>query len=299
MDRDVIIAHLSMFMACAIWGLMAPLGKDAMLNGIDGISMVSFRVAGGAALFWLSSIFLPHENVPLKDKFLFALASIFGIVCNQCCFTIGLSITSPINASIATTSMPIFAMFFSFIILREAITLKKVLGIIVGCCGAVILIISSARSSDIMVGDVRGDLLVLGTQLSYAFFLALFNNLIKKYSVFTVNKWMFLWATIFLWPFTFCHVAQISWMEIMCHTWLETIYVVVLGTYAGYIFIVIAQKKLTPIIVSIYNYIQPLISVVVTVLMGIGVFKSAQIFAIILVFFGVWLVTISRTHKNI
>ena len=50
-------AHAAMFLACLFWGLMAPLGKDAMSHGIDGITMVSFRVAGGAALFWLASLF--------------------------------------------------------------------------------------------------------------------------------------------------------------------------------------------------------------------------------------------------
>ena len=37
-----LIAHLCMFMACAFWGLMAPLGKDAMTHGIDGVAMVTF-----------------------------------------------------------------------------------------------------------------------------------------------------------------------------------------------------------------------------------------------------------------
>ena len=40
-----LIAHLSMFGACAGWGLMAPIGKDAMTHGIDGIT-VTFRVVG-------------------------------------------------------------------------------------------------------------------------------------------------------------------------------------------------------------------------------------------------------------
>ena len=57
-----LIAHLSMFGACAFWGLMAPLGKDAMTHGIDGITMVSFRVLGGCLLFWLTSFFLNSGN---------------------------------------------------------------------------------------------------------------------------------------------------------------------------------------------------------------------------------------------
>lgn len=119
-----LIAHLSMFFACAFWGLMAPLGKDAMTHGITGIDMVTFRVCGAAVLFWLTSFFTKRERVMRRDLMLFPLAGLFGLVCNQCCYTIGLSITSPINASIVTTSMPIFAMILAALILKEPITGK-------------------------------------------------------------------------------------------------------------------------------------------------------------------------------
>ena len=69
-------AHLSMFLACAIWGLMSPIGKDAMTHDLDGIVMVSFRVAGGALLFWLTSLFLPKEHVATRDKFIFASSAL-------------------------------------------------------------------------------------------------------------------------------------------------------------------------------------------------------------------------------
>ncbi|MBQ6227798.1 MAG: DMT family transporter [Prevotella sp.] len=298
-NNQPLYAHLSMFMACAIWGLMSPIGKDAMTHGLDGIDMVSFRVAGGALLFWITSFFLPKEHVPLRDKLTFAGAAVFGLVCNQCCFTIGLSITSPVNASIVTTSMPIFAMLLSFLILHEPITWKKAGGVAIGCCGAVTLIMTSLVATDSKVGDMRGDLLVLGAQLSYALFLSLFNKFIKKYSIFTVNKWMFLWATIIVWPFTGHHVAQIEWANVSTLTWLETAYVVFFGTYVGYILIVNAQKVLRPTVVAIYNYVQPLVAVSVSLAMGIGVVKWSQGLAVVLVFTGVWMVTKSKSRRDI
>ena len=298
-NNQPLYAHLSMFMACAIWGLMSPIGKDAMTHGLDGIDMVSFRVAGGALLFWITSLFLPKEHVPLRDKLTFAGAAVFGLVCNQCCFTIGLSITSPVNASIVTTSMPIFAMLLSFLILHEPITWKKAGGVAIGCCGAVTLIMTSLAATDSKVGDMRGDLLVLGAQLSYALFLSLFNRFIKKYSIFTVNKWMFLWATIIVWPFTGRHVAQTDWANVSTLTWMETAYVVVFGTYVGYILIVNAQKVLRPTVVAIYNYVQPLVAVSVSLAMGIGVVKWSQGLAVVLVFTGVWMVTKSKSRRDI
>lgn len=294
-----LIAHLCIFLACAFWGLMAPLGKDAMTHGVTGIDMVSFRVASGAILFWLTSFFTAREHVPTKDKLLFIGAGIFGLVTNQCCYTIGLSITSPINSSVATTSMPIFAMVLSAIILREPITSKKALGVFFGCAGAVALVLTSASADNSKVGNIWGDLLCMAAQLSFALYLTLFSKLVKKYSVITVNKWMFTWAAIIILPFTSSHVAAIDFPSVPLQTWLETGFVVFFGTYLGYILMMIGQSTLRPTVVSVYNYVQPAVSVTVSVLTGIGVLTPTQGVAIIFVCLGVWLVTKSKSRRDI
>lgn len=294
-----LVAHLCLFCACAFWGLMAPLGKDAMTHGFTGIDMVTFRVAGGAVLFWLTSLFTPKEHVPKKDLLMLIGAAVFGLVTNQCCYTIGLSITSPINSSIVTTSMPIFAMILAFLILKEPITVKKVGGVLTGCAGAVILIITSAAAANSKVGDIRGDLLCLGAQFSFALYLALFSPLVRRYSVITVNKWMFTYATVMILPFTFGHVSSIDYASISTGTWLETGFVVLFGTYISYILMMIGQHTLRPTVVSIYNYVQPVVSVTVSVLTGLGVFKPAQGAAVILVCLGVWMVTKSKSRRDI
>lgn len=287
-----------MFMACAFWGLMAPLGKDAMTHGIDGIDMVTFRVVGAAILFWTTSLFVRFEHVPKKDILKFAGAGFFGIVTNQCLYTIGLSFTSPINASIVTTSMPIFAMILAAIILKEPITGKKALGVLMGCSGALILILTSASAMTDKVGDIKGDLLCLGAQFSFALYLSLFNPLIKRYTVFTTNKWLFLWASIYILPFSFGHVMDIDWVNVPHKTWFEAAYVVVFGTFVAYIFTMIGQQALRPTVVSVYNYVQPIVSVIVSILTGIAILHGLQLVAVVLVFTGVWLVTKSRAKGD-
>ncbi len=297
-NKNQIIAHLCLFFACAFWGLMAPLGKDAMTHGFNGIDMVTFRVTGGAVLFWITSFFVPKEHVPKKDLLMFIGAAVFGLVTNQCCYTIGLSITSPINASIVTTSMPIFAMILAAIILKEPITSKKALGVFMGCAGALILILTSASAASSKVGDIRGDLLCLAAQLSFALYLSLFSKLIRRYSVFTVNKWMFTYATILILPFTFGRVSSIDYSTITLTTWLETGFVVFFGTYISYLLMMKGQHVLRPTVVSIYNYVQPIVAVTVSILTGIGIFKPSQALAVVLVFLGVWFVTTSKSRAD-
>ena len=289
-----ILAHLSMFLACAFWGLMAPLGKDAMTHGITGLDMVTFRVAGAAILFWITSLFVKREHVPGKDIIRFIGAGFFGIVTNQCLYIYGLSLTSPVNASIVTTSMPIFAMILAAIILREPISGKKALGVLMGCSGALILILTSAQAMSDKVGNLRGDVLCLGAQFSFALYLALFNPLIKRYSVFTTNKWMFLFATSFVMPISLPSLAEIDWVNVPEKTWWEVGYVVLFGTYIGYILTMIGQRTLRPTVVSVYNYVQPIVSVVVSLVIGMAVLQWSHGPAILLIFLGVWLVTKSR-----
>ena len=297
-NKKPLLAHLSMFLACAFWGLMAPVGKDAMTHGLTGIHMVTFRVAGAAILFWIASFFVKKENPPLKDILLLGLAGLFGLVLNQCCYTIGLSITSPINSSIVTTSMPIFAMILSAIILKEPITAKKAGGVFMGFSGALMLILTSATADNSKVGDIRGDLLCMFAQLSFAFYLSMFNRLIKRYSVFTVNKWMFTFAALVITAFTYSDVAAIPFASITLRTWLETAFVVVVCTFFCYILTMQAQQVLRPTVVSVYNYVQPLVAVIVSVLTGLGVFKPTHALAVLLVFFGVRFVTKSKSRKD-
>ena len=297
-NHRIIIAHLSMLGACSFWGLMAPIGKAAMNSGIDGITMVSFRVAGGAILFLIASLFVKKEHVPTKDILMFGGAAVFGLVCNQCCYTIGLSLTSPINASIVTTSMPLFAMLFAALILKEPITGKKTIGVIIGGCGALILILTSAQATNTKEGNIIGDILCLCAQLSYAFYLSLFNKLIRKYSTYTINKWMFLWASILLIPFTFNHITSLNYGTLSTATWAETIYVIVIGTFVCYVLMMIGQRTLRPTVVSSYNYLQPIVAVTVSIATGMGIFKWSQALAVILVFSGVWLVSKSKSRRD-
>ena len=295
-DKTNLFGHLSGFLAAAIWGLMAPIGKDAMLHGISGLDMVFFRVAGGAVSFWLASIFI-KEKVPAKDVFKFAAAGLFAIVCNQCCFTVGLSITSPINTSIAATSLPIVALIFSAIFLHEKITAKKILGIVFGVSGAVMLIMGSAAANNAKAGNIVGDLLCFTSQCSFAIYLAFFKNLVGKYSVITSMKWMFTFSTIMIAPFTLGGVMQIPFSEISALTWAESSFVVFGGTFIAYILVAKAQKALRPTVVAMYNYVQPVTSTIVSVLTGLAIFGFNHALAIALIVAGVYTVNSAKSAK--
>lgn len=296
--KNKVGGHLAMLGANVMWGLMSPVTKMVFAAGtVLPLVMVDFRVAGAALLFWITSLFLPKEHVPLPDMLRLFGAGMLGVLLNQGCFIIGVSLTSPGEASLVTTTMPMWVMLLAWLFLHEPITLKKFGGIVLGAAGAIILIYGSGVSA-VGSNPALGDFIVLCAQLSYALYLTLYRNFIKKYSLVTLMKWMFLSATVVALPSTCRLLACTAWPVITSMEWWGISYVVVCGTFIAYIFIMIGQKRLRPTLVGMYNYVQPIVATVTGIALGLDSFTPLKAVAVALIFSGVWLVTISKARAQ-
>ncbi len=287
--------HVAMLGANTMWGLMAPIAKMVMAAGIvSPLLMTNFRILGAALLFWTASLFAPYEKVPPRDLLLLAGAAMLGILFNQGCYVFGVGFTSPGEASIITTTMPLWVMVFAAVILGEPITLKKIGGILLGASGALILVLGASKTG--MKGDnpTLGDILVLTAQLSYALYLTFYRNFIKKYSVFTLMKWMFTFASIAILCVSVGEWSRVRWSEFTSREVMGVGYVVFFATFLAYICIMIGQKNLRPTLVGMYNYVQPIVASCVGIWLGLDSFNFGKVIAVVLIFSGVFLVTISK-----
>ena len=288
--------HIFALTANILWGLMAPIGKSALME-FSALSVTTFRMVGAAACFWLLSAFCKYEHVDHRDMLKIFFASLFALVFNQGVYIFGLSMTSPIDASIVTTTLPIVTMIIAAIYLKEPITNLKVLGIFVGAMGALTLILSSQTSGDAN-SSIWGDLLCLLAQLSFSIYLTVFKGLTQQYSAVTINKWMFIYASMCYIPFSYQDVAGIQWTEVSTAAYVQIGYVVIGGSFLAYIFIMTAQRLLRPTVVSMYNYMQPIVASIAAIIMGLGVFGWEKGIAVALVFLGVYIVTKSKSKAD-
>ena len=277
--------HLFALTANILWGLMAPIGKSALAE-FSALSVTTFRIVGAAACFWLLSLFCKREQVDHRDMLKIFFATLFALVFNQGVYIFGLSMTSPIDTMIVAA-----------IYLKEPVTNKKVLGIFVGAMGALILIMNSQNTGS-GGGSVIGDLLCLIAQISFSIYLTVFKGLSQKYSPITLNKWMFVYASMCYIPFSYHGIAAIQWAEVSTAALVQVGYVVVGGSFLAYICIMTAQRLLRPTVVSMYNYMQPIVASIVTVVIGMATFNLEKGIAIALVFLGVYIVTQSKSRKD-
>lgn len=283
-----------------MWGLMAPIGKFILSGAvITPLLMTDFRMIGAACLFWIASLFTQPEHVNHKDMLSLFFAALFGIVFNQGTYIFGLGMTSPINASIVTTSLPILTMVIAAIYLREPITGKKLLGVFMGAVGALLLILSGQPMSGGQSGSIGGDLLCLFAQFCFSLYLVFFKGLIGKYSPITLMKWMFTYASICLIPFSYTEIVQLDWRLLDYKVIAGLVMVVFCATFISYLLIPIGQKNLRPTVTSMYNYLQPIVASILAVAWGMDSFNALKIVAVILVFSGVFFVTQSKSRAQL
>lgn len=289
--------HAAMLAANILWGLNAPIGKS-VLNEFSAFSVTTFRMVGAAAAFWLLSLFTPKEHVESKDMLRLFFAALFGVVFNQGMFIFGLSLTSPIDASIVTTTTPIITMIVAAIYLKEPITNKKVIGIFLGAMGALILILSSQSAASGKSSSMIGNLLCLTAQFSFSIYLTVFKDLIVKYSPVTISKWLFIYASMCFIPLSYRDITVIDFAAISTDMIIRISYVVFAATFLTYIFVMTGQKLLRPTVVSMYNYVQPIVASITAVIIGMDTFGWKKGAAIGLVFMGVYLVTQSKSRAQ-
>ncbi len=289
--------HLALFTSSIVFGLNIPIARTIIPDTVDPFLMTFLRMFGAAALFWTVSLFTKKEFVPRKDILLFFSSAVFAIVINQASFIVGLSKTSPIDASLVVTLSPVITMLLAAIFIKEPVTPVKTLGILIGASGALVLILSSSHNES--GGSLAGNLFVLLSVTSYALYLTLFKNLISRYSSITSMKWMFLFATILTYPMSHKAIAETDFITFDTSVYLRIGYVVALATFFTYMLIPVGQKTLRPTTISMYNYLQPIAASFVAVAIGMDRFGWNKIISTVLVFTGVYMVTQSKSRVQL
>ncbi len=288
-----------MLTASVIFALNVPITKSLIPVWVAPPGMTTLRILFAAAMFWLVSLFQKKEKVARKDFPVIFFGSFFGMAFNQMMFIIGLSKTSPIDSSIISTLSPVMVMLISAAVLREPITAKKALGVIIGALGAILIIItqthSGAKSSSWL-----GNLFCVISSASYAVYLVMTKPVTLRYTPVTLLKWMFLFSALMIIPFTYRDVIDAKVFTIFdASASVRVFYVLFFATFISYFLIPVALKRIRPTTVGSYNYIQPLVASFAAIAVGLDYLTWEKPTAAVLIFSGVYLVTMSKSRADV
>ena len=288
---------MACFAAYAIFGVNIITCKD-LTSGhlISPITIFTLRSLGAGLIFWILSIFLPHEKVEKKDYLKIFAAAFLGYFVTQITFLVAIPDITPMHCSIISSMSPIYTMFIAAIVLKEPLTWKKAAGVLISLCGILFLIFNNARNgTGASESSLRGILLMFLNSLSFSLYLGIFKPVIAKYSVVTFMKWIFLFSALMSLPLSLREVVSLSWTRIPSVQLWELGYLIVFATFISYFLIPFGQKRIRPTLVSMYSYIQPIIATVISIIIGMDILTWQKLLAAGLVFFGVFVVSSSRS----
>ena len=280
-----------------IYGVTFTIAKDVMPKYVEPFGFITMRVGGSVILFWLISFFGPKEKIALEDFPRIVAAALFGVALNMLTFFKGLSYTSPIMGAVLMVTTPMIVLVLSAFIMKERMKKRKVLGLLLGLAGTIILILYGKSMAN-ATNAALGNLLVFINAISYGFYLILVKKLMDKYNAFTFVKWIYTFGFIMVLPFGWNEFHAIEWPTIPKDIFWKIGFVVVFSTFLTYLLNLVSMRELKPTTVAVFIYLQPLFATIFAVGLGKDELSLVKLLSAVLIFTGVYLVTQKKSSQS-
>jgi drug/metabolite transporter (DMT)-like permease len=288
---------LAATIATTIYGINHTVAKMVMPIYIGSLGLVLLRVLGATIMFWTISLFFKSKPIEKKDRLTILKCGLFGMSINIAAFIAGLDYSTPVNSSILIIISPIFVVILSFFIFKNKINFIKILGIILGFIGAIILILTADSNSSIGRNIPLGNFLFIVNSISYAYYLIIVKPMAEKYDLITLFKWLFLIGLVFNFPLGINQFLDVDWQNLpLLQAILPMAFVVICTTFMTYFLNGYALTKLTSTEVAVFMYLQPIIGVMFAIFTNSDTITLTIVIASMLIFTGVYLTTVLKNR---
>ena len=292
-----VLPLLAATIATTIYGINHTVAKMVMPIYIGSLGLVLLRVLGATIMFWTISLFFKSKPIEKKDRLTILKCGLFGMSINIAAFIAGLDYSTPVNSSILIIISPIFVVILSFFIFKNKINFIKILGIILGFIGAIILILTADSNSSIGRNIPLGNFLFIVNSISYAYYLIIVKPMAEKYDLITLFKWLFLVGLVFNFPLGINQFLEVDWQNLpLIQAVLPMAFVVICTTFMTYFLNGYALTKLTSTELAVFMYLQPIIGVMFAIFTKSDTITLTIVIASMLIFSGVYLTTVLKNR---
>lgn len=291
------LAFIAALIATSIFGFHHTIAKELMPDFISPGALLYVRVLGAAILFWAISLFFPNEYIEKKDRIRLVLCALFGMSINMIASLKGLSLSTPINSAIISTTSPIIIFIISIILIKEKITKQKYIGVIIGFLGTLFLILFNNKIIVNAPNIKLGNIFLFTNSISYGLYFVMVKPLTEKYSMITLMKWLFLISIIINIPISYTEFINIQWQNFVPSALINLLYVVICTTFLVYLLNLYALKNLKATTVGMFIYFQPIIAIIYAIYVGSDKLSMLDVISTLMVFLGVYLVS-KKTLKK-
>lgn len=251
--------HVALTAVQFLFGFFPIFGVLAFMpGGFSPLGVGAWRILFGAVVLGtLARVRDRERSIPRKsDLSRFAACGILGVALNQGLFLVGLSNSTPMNAGIVMSLIPVFTFAVAAASGQERFAVRRLLGVGLGLIGTVPLVFGGG------LGDLGrygwGNLLMVCNALAYSCYLVLSKPLTERYSALTVTAWAYLISLVAV-PLFLLDARMVPDSGNLS-AWWSLGYILVFPTVIAYLMNMYALARVRASTTAVYVYSQPIIT---------------------------------------
>lgn len=256
----VLLPLIACFLVTVIFSVHFVIAKE-VLQGHHPLALTTLRgLIAGLIIFTIFKRYFNYKQL-LEHKVKLFFIGFFGFFANQLLFMSGLKLTTPLNASIITNAVPLVTATLAVFMGLESAGWKKFVGIIIGFISVLYIMLSGSSDVDIYW---QGDLLVFLNMFVFAIGILLIKDVTNKGVHFTMvtASMMCVGGLLSLLVAGSDTLELLSWSFSSTRASWMMIFEVLISTVVAYILNFYALKHLAPSKITIFIYLQPIITAI-------------------------------------
>lgn len=289
--------HIALLVCNTIWAMDYPFYNLVLPRYVDPLAMVAASLAVTALFSLVPLLWRKAERVERSDiRKLFGAALLIGVL-RKLFIMYGLSMTSPIDGSIIDTIVPLLVLLLSVALGIDRFTKLKVAGLVLGMAGAVAVVLTGVSASHTH-SHLWGNILIVCSASATAIYMVWFKRLVAKYRITTVLRWVYCISAVLMLPIGLGRIVHTDFAAMDARIAAASLFVLVMPTYLPNLLLNYALKFVQPTVSSIYTYLQPVLAIAVTVLMGLDRLHADTLLFALVIFLGVGMVLRSYLRRG-
>lgn len=260
-----------------------------VLAVIPAPAWAAIRVGFGAVAFLALYLLRGPRRVTPADHAQLAMLGLFGVIVNQICFIEGLARTTPSHSALIITTTPVLTATFGLLLGRERPHRSALVAIALALAGVLVLL--RADNLELRAEWVRGDLLTATNAASFALFLVLSKNVVRRLGPTAATTGLLCWGCLGTSLYGGHALTHLDTSAVTPRIVVLAAYIVIFPTVLAYLLNSWALARIDASQVALFIYLQPILASTLSVIVLGEPVTPRLLLASALVFLGVLFAT--------
>jgi len=253
------------------------------------LTFLRFFIATTILYFIVKSKDKSNYKLTKNDIPIFLFTGIVGMFGYHVFFFTALKYTTAINSSLIGATNPIITTILCIIFLKDKITFKRTIGILLSFTGVFLTITNANLSIMHNLSLNKGDLLMLVAVCLWAAYSVFSKLVLHKFSPLILTFYSFLFCSVFLIPFVIYERPWTFINQVPYYSFLAVVYMSIFASVIGYLVQQISIKQIGPSKTSIFINLVPIFSIILSVTILKESISVVKIFTTLLIITGVYI----------